>query len=150
MAGPFDGTGVSFDGAVPVPFKPAMIKGPPPPPGSAVVSISGDDDHAEEEEESEESESEESESEREENEELPCFCNSRTAPTAADFAFAGVYVQCERCSRWCHGVCANLTRKDAAQLERITREVGLADAIGLGAEILAGQVRGRVVVDVNR
>ena len=118
MAGPFDGTGVSFDGAVPVPFKPAKIKGPPPPPGSAVVSISGDDDHAEEEEESEESESEESESEREENEELPCFCNSRTAPTAADFAFAGVYVQCERCSRWCHGVCANLTRKDAAQLER--------------------------------
>ncbi len=26
----------------------------------------------------------------------------------------------------------------------------LADAIGLGAQILAGQVRGRVVVDVNR
>ncbi len=38
---------------------------------------------------------------------------------------------------------------DAAQLERITREVGLADAIALGAEILAGQVRGRVVVNVN-
>ena len=38
---------------------------------------------------------------------------------------------------------------DTAQLERITREVGLADAIGLGAEILAGQVRGRVVVNVN-
>jgi acrylyl-CoA reductase (NADPH) len=38
---------------------------------------------------------------------------------------------------------------DAAQLERMTREVGLADAIGLGAEILAGQVRGRVVVNVN-
>ena len=39
---------------------------------------------------------------------------------------------------------------DTAQLERITREVGLAEAIGLGAEILAGQVRGRVVVNVNR
>jgi acrylyl-CoA reductase (NADPH) len=39
---------------------------------------------------------------------------------------------------------------DAAQLSRMTREVGLADAIGLGAEILAGQVRGRVVVNVNR
>jgi acrylyl-CoA reductase (NADPH) len=38
---------------------------------------------------------------------------------------------------------------DTAQLERMTREVGLADAIGLGAEILAGQVRGRVVVNVN-
>jgi acrylyl-CoA reductase (NADPH) len=39
---------------------------------------------------------------------------------------------------------------DTAQLERMTREVGLADAIGLGADILAGQVRGRVVVNVNR
>jgi acrylyl-CoA reductase (NADPH) len=38
---------------------------------------------------------------------------------------------------------------DTAQLERITREVGLADAIGLGSEILAGQVRGRLVVNVN-
>ena len=38
---------------------------------------------------------------------------------------------------------------DTAQLERMTREVGLADAIGLGNEILAGQVRGRVVVNVN-
>jgi acrylyl-CoA reductase (NADPH) len=28
--------------------------------------------------------------------------------------------------------------------------VGLAEAIGLGGEILAGQVRGRVVVNVNR
>jgi acrylyl-CoA reductase (NADPH) len=39
---------------------------------------------------------------------------------------------------------------DTAQLERMTREVGLADAVALGAEILAGQVRGRVVVNVNR
>jgi acrylyl-CoA reductase (NADPH) len=39
---------------------------------------------------------------------------------------------------------------DTAQLERMTREVGLADALGLGAEILAGQVRGRLVVNVNR
>ena len=39
---------------------------------------------------------------------------------------------------------------DPLQLERITREVGLADAIALGSEILAGQVRGRVVVNVNR
>ena len=38
---------------------------------------------------------------------------------------------------------------DTAQLERMTREVGLAEAMGLGAEILAGQVRGRVVVNVN-
>lgn len=39
---------------------------------------------------------------------------------------------------------------DVGKLEAMTREVGLADAIGLGAQILAGQVRGRVVVDVNR
>ncbi|MFM8863727.1 MAG: MDR family oxidoreductase [Limnohabitans sp.] len=39
---------------------------------------------------------------------------------------------------------------DLAKLEAMTQEVGLADAIGLGAQILAGQVRGRVVVDVNR
>jgi acrylyl-CoA reductase (NADPH) len=31
----------------------------------------------------------------------------------------------------------------------MTREVGLADALALGSEILAGQVRGRVVVNVN-
>ena len=39
---------------------------------------------------------------------------------------------------------------DTAQLERMTREVDLGEAIGLGSEILAGQVRGRVVVNVNR
>ena len=39
---------------------------------------------------------------------------------------------------------------DPLQLERITQEVGLADAVGLGGDILAGQVRGRVVVNVNR
>ena len=38
---------------------------------------------------------------------------------------------------------------DAVQLEHMTREVNLADAIGFGAEILAWQVRGRVVVNVN-
>ncbi len=39
---------------------------------------------------------------------------------------------------------------DVAKLDAMTQEVALADAIGLGAQILAGQVRGRVVVDVNR
>jgi len=39
---------------------------------------------------------------------------------------------------------------EVGKLDAMTREVGLADAIGLGAQILAGQVRGRVVVDVNR
>jgi acrylyl-CoA reductase (NADPH) len=39
---------------------------------------------------------------------------------------------------------------DLGKLDAMTQEVTLADAIGLGAQILAGQVRGRVVVDVNR
>lgn len=39
---------------------------------------------------------------------------------------------------------------DATAIERITHEVALAEAIPLGAAILAGQVRGRLVVDVNR
>jgi len=40
---------------------------------------------------------------------------------------------------------------DPARLESIgSREIGLAEAIPLAAELLAGRVRGRVVVDVNR
>lgn len=39
---------------------------------------------------------------------------------------------------------------DTAKLDAMTQEVGLQDAIGLGAQILAGQVRGRMVVNVNR
>jgi acrylyl-CoA reductase (NADPH) len=39
---------------------------------------------------------------------------------------------------------------DPARLESMTREIALADAIPAGAQILAGQIRGRLVVDVNR
>ena len=39
---------------------------------------------------------------------------------------------------------------DPAHLETITREVGLADAMTVAQDIVAGKVRGRVVVDVNR
>jgi acrylyl-CoA reductase (NADPH) len=39
---------------------------------------------------------------------------------------------------------------DPASLAVLTREVGLSDAIPLAAEILAGRVRGRVVVDPRR
>jgi len=38
---------------------------------------------------------------------------------------------------------------DLAKLESITREIALADAVQAGADILAGRIRGRVVVDVN-
>ena len=39
---------------------------------------------------------------------------------------------------------------DPAQLERITTVVGLDDALRLASDMLAGRVRGRVAVDVNR
>ena len=39
---------------------------------------------------------------------------------------------------------------DLAKLEALTQEVGLAGALEAGPRILAGQVRGRLVVDVNR
>jgi len=39
---------------------------------------------------------------------------------------------------------------EPAKLDAITGEVGLADALGAAEEILAGRVRGRLVVDVNR
>jgi len=39
---------------------------------------------------------------------------------------------------------------DIAKLEAITHEIGLSEVFAAGAEILAGKVRGRLVVDVNR
>lgn len=39
---------------------------------------------------------------------------------------------------------------DAAKLDLICREVSLAEAIPVAAQLMAGQVRGRVIVDVNR
>jgi acrylyl-CoA reductase (NADPH) len=39
---------------------------------------------------------------------------------------------------------------EPAKLDAITGEVGLADALGAAEELLAGRVRGRLVVDVNR
>jgi acrylyl-CoA reductase (NADPH) len=39
---------------------------------------------------------------------------------------------------------------DLAKLDAMTGEIALAEALALAPKILAGQVRGRVVVDVNR
>jgi acrylyl-CoA reductase (NADPH) len=39
---------------------------------------------------------------------------------------------------------------DAQRLEALSEEIGLEQALGLAAELLAGRVRGRVIVDVNR
>ncbi len=39
---------------------------------------------------------------------------------------------------------------DLTRLEAITREIGLQEAVQAGTDILAGRIRGRLVVDVNR
>jgi acrylyl-CoA reductase (NADPH) len=39
---------------------------------------------------------------------------------------------------------------DRARLDAITQEISLGEAINAGGQILAGSVRGRLVVDVNR
>jgi acrylyl-CoA reductase (NADPH) len=41
------------------------------------------------------------------------------------------------------------TGLDRSKLAAITREIGLEAAIGAASDILAGQVRGRLVVNVN-
>jgi acrylyl-CoA reductase (NADPH) len=46
---------------------------------------------------------------------------------------------------------ASLARElDRARLAAISRTIGLADAIPAAADVLAGRIRGRLVVDVNR
>jgi len=39
---------------------------------------------------------------------------------------------------------------DPGRLEAMTTEIGLGEAVAVAGELLAGKVRGRVVVDVNR
>jgi acrylyl-CoA reductase (NADPH) len=39
---------------------------------------------------------------------------------------------------------------DITKLSLITNEIGLAEAIPMATKLMDGQVRGRVVVDVNR
>ncbi|MES9899111.1 MAG: MDR family oxidoreductase [Sedimenticola sp.] len=39
---------------------------------------------------------------------------------------------------------------DLSKLNTIAHEIGLSDAIGTASQLLSGQVRGRVIVDVNR
>jgi acrylyl-CoA reductase (NADPH) len=38
---------------------------------------------------------------------------------------------------------------NASVLDRMTRTVGLKDAVGAAQDIVAGAIRGRVIVDVN-
>jgi acrylyl-CoA reductase (NADPH) len=41
------------------------------------------------------------------------------------------------------------TDLDSRKLTEITHEIGLGDVVGAGAKILAGQVRGRIVVKIS-
>ena len=75
--------------------------------------------------------------------------------TVAPFILRGVTlagvdsVMCPRAERlvaW-QRLAADL---DVEKLEKISREVGLAEAIPLAASLLNGEVRGRIIVDVNR
>lgn len=75
--------------------------------------------------------------------------------TVAPFILRGVTlagvdsVMCPRADRL--AAWARLARDlDPALLARITREIGLAEALDVAPALLAGQVRGRVVVDVHR
>jgi acrylyl-CoA reductase (NADPH) len=52
----------------------------------------------------------------------------------------------ERVQAW-ERLCTDL---DLAQLDEITHEIGLSEAIPVAYDLLDGKVRGRVVVDVNR
>ena len=52
----------------------------------------------------------------------------------------------ERVTAW-QRLCSDL---DLAQLDDITQEVGLGEAIAAADDLLNGKVRGRLVVNVNR
>ena len=52
-----------------------------------------------------------------EDADLGCVCGTdRHLPSNA-FSFAGVWVQCERCHRWCHGECTGMTLEEAVAAE---------------------------------
>ncbi len=39
---------------------------------------------------------------------------------------------------------------DAGALESVANDIGLAEAAGVGPDVLAGKIKGRLVVDVNK
>ena len=49
-----------------------------------------------------------------------CFCNTERHLPSNDIPFNGSWVQCDRCSRWCHGECAGLSKREAEALESYT------------------------------
>ena len=52
-------------------------------------------------------------------EELPCFCREEnSSPPPQHRNYAGVFIKCDECGRWCHAHCANLTYIKARQLGR--------------------------------
>lgn len=44
---------------------------------------------------------------------MGCFCGTDRHLPTSKLPFAGVWVQCELCERWCHGECAGMTQEEA-------------------------------------
>ena len=58
-----------------------------------------------------------SDGDEEQEEETLCFCDTDRHLPTNDYSFEGAWVACDRCSRWCHGECAGLTKYEAEALE---------------------------------
>ena len=55
--------------------------------------------------------------EEEEEEEAGCFCDTDRHLLTNDISFEGVWIQCDDCSRWCHGECAGFDKVTAEEVE---------------------------------
>ena len=53
----------------------------------------------------------------EEEEEAGCFCDTDRHLLTNDISFEGVWIQCDDCSRWCHGECAGFDKVTAEAAE---------------------------------
>ena len=55
--------------------------------------------------------------EGEEKEEEGYFCETHRHLPSNDFSFEGVWIQCDDCSRWCHGECTGFDKRTAEAVE---------------------------------
>ena len=46
-----------------------------------------------------------------------CFCGTPRHLASNDTSFSGVWIQCDDCSRWCHGECAGFDKRSAEAVE---------------------------------
>jgi len=55
--------------------------------------------------------------------EIGCFCDSERHLLSNSLSFSGVWVQCDECTRWCHGECAGLDKEQAEAADTYICEV---------------------------